>query len=274
MEARTYGVHSYNIFSAEVSGLSVLFASKTVDPETYFMDPESKEIRKLSKEQYLVFNSDVLTFATTEFPVQFEFNSEREIEGFNFFVCNDLTADRKLVRFQRNDAESNNPKSLAPYKFLMTSQRNNNPKPAAAAGAPGVPGALPLANAGATQNAMGAVSLAGLVALLHHTVSGDGFSALYVVWTIRIVVDDAIHSLILIYKRYRDIYRFREQLVKEFPTDHIPVLPPKDIFSLGRIHGLQLWLESRRKGLQWFMANVLLNPKYQHHQAITDFVLS
>lgn len=106
MEARTYGVHSYNIFSAEVSGLSVLFASKTVDPETYFMDPESKEIRKLSKEQYLVFNSDVLTFATTEFPVQFEFNSEREIEGFNFFVCNDLTADRKLVRFQRNDAES------------------------------------------------------------------------------------------------------------------------------------------------------------------------
>lgn len=60
----------------------------------------------------------------------------------------------------------NNPKSLAPYKFLMTSQRNNDPKPAAAAGAPGVPGALPLANAGATQNAMGAFSLAGLVALL------------------------------------------------------------------------------------------------------------
>ena len=108
----------------------------------------------------------------------------------------------------------------------------------------------------------------------HHTVSGDGCSALYVVWTIRIVVDDPIHSLILVYKRYRDIHRFREQLVKEFPTDHIPVLPPKDILSLGRMHGLQRWLESRRKGLQWFMSNVLLNPKYQHHQAITDFVLS
>ena len=53
-----------------------------------------------------MFNRVVSNFVTTEFPVRFEFNSEHGIEGFNFFVCNDLTADRKLVRFQRNEAES------------------------------------------------------------------------------------------------------------------------------------------------------------------------
>lgn len=107
----------------------------------------------------------------------------------------------------------------------------------------------------------------------YHYISGDGLSALYVTWSIRVVVDDAFHSLILLYRRYSDIEQLRLRLVAEFPTESIPTLPPKDTFSVQRVWGLEMWLEHRRNGLQWFLTNVLLNPKYQHHQIITDFVL-
>lgn len=106
----------------------------------------------------------------------------------------------------------------------------------------------------------------------HHLIQGEG-AALYVVWSIRIVVDEALYSLILLYKRYSDIETFRQKLVKEYPKDKFPVLPPKDNFSVLRIWLLDLWLETRRKGLQWFLTNVLLNPKYQHSPIITEFVL-
>lgn len=107
----------------------------------------------------------------------------------------------------------------------------------------------------------------------YHLISGDGFSVLYVAWSVRIVVDDAVHSLILIYKRYSDICRLRLRLVREFSSEVIPPLPPKDSFSFQRMWGLELWLEHRRNGLQWFLTNVLLNPKYQHSPVITEFVL-
>lgn len=106
-----------------------------------------------------------------------------------------------------------------------------------------------------------------------HLVLGDS-SGLYMVWPIRIVVDEASHSLIFLYKRYSDIYAFREKVVKEFPDDDIPEMPPKDSFSMARLWQLGLWLENRRKGIQWFLSNVLLNPKYQHSKVINDFVLS
>ncbi|WPK26624.1 hypothetical protein PUMCH_003982 [Australozyma saopauloensis] len=107
----------------------------------------------------------------------------------------------------------------------------------------------------------------------YHNISGDGLSASYIAWSIRIVVDDAMHSLILIYKRYRDLEELRRKLAKAFSNEDIPELPPKDNLSVQRICGLDLWLEHRRKGLQWFLTNVLLNPKFQHHEIITDFVL-
>lgn len=107
----------------------------------------------------------------------------------------------------------------------------------------------------------------------YHYISGDGLSALYMTWSIRVVVDDAFHSLILIYKRYSDIEKLRFRLIADFPSESIPSLPPKDTFSVQRLCGLDLWLEHRRNGLQWFLTNVLLNPKYQHHQIITEFVL-
>lgn len=108
----------------------------------------------------------------------------------------------------------------------------------------------------------------------HHMISGEGLSGLYVVWSIRVVIDDALHSLVLLYKRYSDIEKLRRKLTRQYPEDEFPVLPPKDSLSLLRVCQLEAWLEHRRKGLQWFLTNVLLNPKYQHSELITEFVLS
>lgn len=107
----------------------------------------------------------------------------------------------------------------------------------------------------------------------YHHISGDGLSPLYVAWSIRIVVEDAFHSLIVIYKRYSDFETLRLRLVNEFPNDSIPVLPPKDSYSMKRVSGLELWLEQRRNGLQWFLTNILLNPKFVHSPNITEFIL-
>lgn len=105
-----------------------------------------------------------------------------------------------------------------------------------------------------------------------HLVRGDT-SGRYLVWPIRVVVDEATHSLIFLYKRYSDIEAFRAEVVRAFPDEGIPLLPPKDSFLMARLLLLELWLEKRRKGIQWFLTNVLLNPRCQHSDAITRFVL-
>lgn len=106
----------------------------------------------------------------------------------------------------------------------------------------------------------------------HLEVAGEG-APLYTVWAIRIVINEAAHSLILLYKRYSDIEKFRELLVQTFPGEEVPQLPPKDSFSLSRLWMSEQWLETRRRGLQWFMTSVLLNPKFQHSDVVTKFVL-
>lgn len=106
----------------------------------------------------------------------------------------------------------------------------------------------------------------------HHVISGDG-AGQYIVWLVRVVVDDAPHSPIVLYKRYRHIEKLRDRLVAEFPRDEFPQLPPKDNFSVLRLWLRDLWLEHRRKGLQWFLTSVLLNPKYQHSSVVNEFVL-
>lgn len=106
----------------------------------------------------------------------------------------------------------------------------------------------------------------------YHIVQGEG-GVSYVVWSIRIIVNDSVYSSNVIYKRYSDIERFRQVLVKHFPKVDIPPLPPKDNFSIQRMVFSDNWLENRRKGLQWFMTNVLLNPKLQHSSVIMDFIL-
>lgn len=107
----------------------------------------------------------------------------------------------------------------------------------------------------------------------YHVIQGEGGSS-YVVWSIRIIVDDSVYSSMVIYKRYSDIQRFREELLEHYPNTEIPPLPPKDNFSFQRLLMSDYWLENRRKGLQWFMTNVLLNPKHQHSPVITDFILN
>lgn len=111
----------------------------------------------------------------------------------------------------------------------------------------------------------------------YHIIGGEkesGGGSPYVVWSIRIILNDSMYSSILLYKRYSDIERFRNKLVQQFPraTD-IPQLPPKDNFSLQRMLLAGQWLETRRKGLQWFMTSVLLNPKYRKSDVVTEFIL-
>lgn len=105
-----------------------------------------------------------------------------------------------------------------------------------------------------------------------HVVSGDSGAALYVVWTVRVIINDALHSLIALYKRYSEMEKLRNDLLQEFPGEALPALPPKDNLSLQRLWLSQLWLEHRRKGLQWFLSNVLLNPKFHDSQAVRKFI--
>lgn len=105
----------------------------------------------------------------------------------------------------------------------------------------------------------------------HHTIKGENGQS-YVVWAVRIIVNDSIYLSIVLYKRYREMEAFRNKLVDEFGTE-IPPLPPKDSMSLQKLTNPLAWLEERRKGLQWFMTNVLLNPRWQRSTVVRDFVL-
>lgn len=103
----------------------------------------------------------------------------------------------------------------------------------------------------------------------HHIIEGDGGRP-YIVWQIRIILNNS--NSICIYKRFSDIEQFRKKLVKENKGIEIPALPPKDNMSLQRMLWTSNWVETRRRGLQWFMTNVMLNPRYGE-DAIREFVL-
>lgn len=107
----------------------------------------------------------------------------------------------------------------------------------------------------------------------YHIIEGE-IGKPYIVWSIRIIINDLNYSSILIYKRYSEIESFRNKLVASYKDVDIPRLPPKDNLNFQRYLWSSNWLETRRKGLQWFMTNVLLNPKLQHNEIVTEFVLS
>lgn len=77
-------------------------------------------------------------------------------------------------------------------------------------------------------------------------------------------------AIIVIHKRYSDIYRLRQQIWYAFPSlrHSIPDLPPKSIVSRFR----ETFLESRRKGLEFFLLNVLLNPIFADCVFVKEFV--
>lgn len=108
----------------------------------------------------------------------------------------------------------------------------------------------------------------------HHQISGDAGKS-YIVWSIKIILDDSIYSSILIYKRYSELEALRNKMINHFPQDvsNIPQLPPKDNVKLSRLFLANNWLEERRKGIQWFMSNILLNPKFQNSLIVLEFIL-
>lgn len=77
-------------------------------------------------------------------------------------------------------------------------------------------------------------------------------------------------AIIVIHKRYSDIYRLRQQIWYAFPSlrHSIPDLPPKSIVSRFR----EKFLESRRKGLEFFLLNILLNPVFADCVFVKEFV--
>lgn len=114
----------------------------------------------------------------------------------------------------------------------------------------------------------------------YHLISGE-FGKSYMTWQIKITINDLDYSSIVLYKRYNEIYQLRQDLLKIFPphdhtitTNIVPSLPPKDNLSLDRLMMSKNWLEERRKGLQWFLSNVLLNPVFQNCSVVKQFVLS
>ena len=92
-------------------------------------------------------------------------------------------------------------------------------------------------------------------------------------WTVKVTLNDSAYSSIVLYKRYSEVEEFRKKLVKKHPKEkNIPRLPPKDSLSVLRLMSQESWLEVRRRGLQWFLSNVLLNPVFV--EEVKEFILT
>ena len=97
--------------------------------------------------------------------------------------------------------------------------------------------------------------------------SGDAKARMgpgYVVWLCRIEPQVAAAAPIEVYRRYSEFEGLREELCMAIPQlaqRTIPRLPPKSLVS--RFRGP--FLERRRKGLEFFLASILLNPQLSAH---------
>lgn len=90
----------------------------------------------------------------------------------------------------------------------------------------------------------------------------------FAVWTV--VIETVKGGHIKILKRYSEFDKLRQQLLRAFP-DHakeIPKLPPKKL--IGNL--ATDFLNKRRKGLEFFISCVLLNPVLGNSQIVKDFV--
>lgn len=109
----------------------------------------------------------------------------------------------------------------------------------------------------------------------YHLISGE-YGKSYISWQIKITINDLDYSSIILYRRYNEIYQLRQDLLHIFHDSrevNIPELPPKDNLSIDRFLMSKNWLEDRRKGLQWFLSNVLLDPVFQNCNVVKSFVL-
>ncbi|KAI5956488.1 YPT35 [Candida jiufengensis] len=141
----------------------------------------------------------------------------------------------------------------------------------------------------------------------HHLIKGD-YGSSYIVWQIKITINDLDFSSIILYKRYSELLQFYNELrvkynktadskrkksknrvINEIEDEIIdleeeyddtsnlniiiPSLPPKDSLSFDRFIISKNWLEERRKGLQWFLSSILLDPILQNDPIVKKFVL-
>ncbi|KAI3403272.1 YPT35 [Candida oxycetoniae] len=111
----------------------------------------------------------------------------------------------------------------------------------------------------------------------YHLIKGE-WGSQYFVWQIKITLNDHEFSSIILYKRFSEILQFYNDLEKYYEENneaqHIPTPPSKDVMSLERLLMSKSWLEERRRGLQWFLSRVLLDPVIQKCPVTKEFVLS
>ncbi|CAM9011415.1 unnamed protein product [Wickerhamomyces anomalus] len=98
-------------------------------------------------------------------------------------------------------------------------------------------------------------------------VTGSGAGQKFAVWSINIETSKGGHIHLL--KRYSEFDELRNKLVQSYP-DHIteiPKLPPKKAF--GNLKND--FLVKRRKGLEFFISCVLLNPVLSNSDIVKRF---
>lgn len=122
----------------------------------------------------------------------------------------------------------------------------------------------------ATSNSIPSIYIKDVSVRGYSVVSGEhgcGFDT----WTVYIYYHNCVTPIVK-YRRYTEFEKLRRRLQQELADTTIPGLPPKDLFSAGRLWGRPQWYEERRRGLQWFISNVLLNPKLQTSTAVLKFL--
>ncbi|PBP21036.1 Phox-like protein [Diplocarpon rosae] len=92
----------------------------------------------------------------------------------------------------------------------------------------------------------------------------------FVVWNIN--VDILKGGSMRIRKRFSEFDDLRKQLLQTFPksTAAMPLLPPKSVISKFR----PKFLENRRRGLQYFLNCILLNPEFSGSPVLKEFLFS
>ncbi|KAG5355467.1 PX domain-containing protein [Yarrowia sp. C11] len=101
----------------------------------------------------------------------------------------------------------------------------------------------------------------------YNIVAGDSKAGAYVSWTI--VVETKYGGRIILRRRFSEIYDMREALKQEFPQHkmEIPQLPAKSMFQ----HFNKTFLQSRRRGLEYFFQCVFLNPLFASSKVLKEF---
>ncbi|KAK9234378.1 Phox homologous domain-containing protein [Lipomyces kononenkoae] len=101
-------------------------------------------------------------------------------------------------------------------------------------------------------------------------VAGTGKAGAYVTWLC--VIDTVEGRTIRFRKRYSEFCQLQTALADEFKSLRaaIPGLPPKSIISKFR----PAFLEERRRGLEYFLACIVLNPVFAGSTVVQDFMSS